>query len=39
MPNTTIIGVVKEGKKLGTELGFPTANIAIDNLVKIENGE
>ena len=38
MPNTTIIGVVKEGKKLGTELGFPTANIAIDNLVKIENG-
>lgn len=33
-----IEGVVIEGRKMGRQLGFPTANVALDREVKIENG-
>lgn len=31
-------GIVIEGNQLGRKLGFPTANIAIDDMLNIENG-
>ncbi|MFI3278438.1 MAG: riboflavin kinase [Rikenellaceae bacterium] len=34
----TIKGVVEQGRRLGRELGFPTANIAIDPTLGVENG-
>lgn len=33
-----IEGIVIGGNRLGRKLGFPTANIAIDNALDIENG-
>ncbi len=33
-----IEGVVIEGRKMGRQLGFPTANVALDREVKIESG-
>ncbi len=33
-----IQGVVTRGRKLGRELGFPTANITIDDTLAITNG-
>ncbi len=34
----TIEGVIVGGNQLGRKLGFPTANIAIDDTLDIENG-
>lgn len=33
-----IRGRVTEGSKVGRELGYPTANIAVDNELRAENG-
>lgn len=33
-----IEGVVIEGRKMGRQLGFPTANVALKSGVEIENG-
>lgn len=34
----TIVGEVVEGRRLGRELGFPTANVAIDKGCEVDNG-
>lgn len=34
----TIKGTVREGNKVGRKIGFPTANIPLDPLVKIDDG-
>lgn len=36
--NIIISGNVIEGHKIGTSLGFPTANLEIDPLIGLENG-
>lgn len=33
-----IKGVVQSGGKIGREIGFPTANIPLDNIIKIDRG-
>lgn len=36
--NIIITGQITEGNKVGSLLGFPTANILVDPIVAIENG-
>ena len=37
-PGTEIRGVVEHGRRLGRELGFPTANLAVDEALAAEDG-
>lgn len=38
MEGVTIEGVVEHGRRLGRELGFPTANMAVPGSVDVEDG-
>lgn len=36
--NIIISGTITEGSKVGTSIGFPTANIEIDPIISLQNG-